>query len=119
LFETQIFSEKKKKKKKDLIRSNLVSSANHTSVKDVVKPYDWTYTTAYRGTTATELEQHQGESLVDTERLKRQEPILFYDENILYEDELADNGTAMLTIRLVTISKVYIKRETYDIYYRG
>lgn len=33
--------------------------------------------------------------------LRRQDPILFYDENILYEDELADNGTAMLTIRLV------------------
>lgn len=67
----------------------------------MVKPYDWTYSTAYRGTTATELQEHQDGSLVDTERLKKQEPILFYDENILYEDELADNGTAMLTIRLV------------------
>jgi hypothetical protein len=36
-------------------------------------------------------------------RLRKQEPILFYDENILYEDELADNGTAMLLIRLVSV----------------
>ena len=39
--------------------------------------------------------------MINIERLKTQEPILFYDENILYEDELADNGTAMLTVRLV------------------
>ncbi|KAG2199571.1 hypothetical protein INT47_012171 [Mucor saturninus] len=76
------------------------SSANHTDVKDVVKPYDWTYTTKYRGTSNAELEQHDGQSLVDVNRLRQQEPILFYDENILYEDELADNGTAMLMIRL-------------------
>lgn len=84
----------------DLIRY-APSSANHTDVKDVVKPYDWTYTTDYRGTTNTELETHDGPSLIDMDLLRKQDPILFYDENILYEDELADNGTAMLTIRLV------------------
>lgn len=84
------------------------SSANHTDVKDVVKPYDWTYTTKYRGTSNVELEQHEGESLVDVNRLRKQEPILFYDENILYEDELADNGTAMLMIRLVNAQIIYL-----------
>lgn len=76
------------------------SSANHSDVKDVVKPYDWTYTTPYKGTTFTVLEENTAASLVDLNRLRKQEPILFYDENILYEDELADNGTAMLVIRL-------------------
>lgn len=81
----------------------MFSAANHTEVKDVVKPYDWTYTTDYKGTTKAKFELNEKESLIDVDRLKRQEPILFYDENILYEDELADNGTAMLFIRLVTI----------------
>ncbi|CAO0789789.1 unnamed protein product [Mucor circinelloides] len=84
------------------------SSANHTDVKDVVKPYDWTYTTDYRGTTNTELQVNDGPSLVDMDLLRRQDPILFYDENILYEDELADNGTAMLTIRLRVMPSCFL-----------
>ncbi|KAI8992235.1 TIP41-like family-domain-containing protein [Pilobolus umbonatus] len=75
------------------------SAANHTDVKDVVKPYDWTYSTAYRGTSNVEFEQTE-EAEIDFNRLRQPEPILFYDENILYEDELADNGTAVLTVRL-------------------
>lgn len=34
------------------------------------------------------------------EKLKRQEPILFYDEFTLYEDELADNGSSNLTLKV-------------------
>ncbi|KAI9281826.1 TIP41-like family-domain-containing protein [Sporodiniella umbellata] len=75
------------------------SAMNHTDVKDVVKPYDWSYTTDYKGTCSAEFETSE-HSLIDIERLRQPEKILFYDENILYEDELADNGTAMLTVRL-------------------
>ncbi|KAG1448736.1 hypothetical protein G6F56_008859 [Rhizopus delemar] len=75
------------------------SAINHTDVKDVVKPYDWSYTTDYRGTCSAEFESSDV-SMINIERLKKPEKILFYDENILYEDELADNGTAMLTVRL-------------------
>ncbi|CAO3667276.1 unnamed protein product [Rhizopus stolonifer] len=75
------------------------SAMNHTDVKDVVKPYDWSYTTDYRGTCSAEFESSDV-SMINIERLKKPEQILFYDENILYEDELADNGTAMLTVRL-------------------
>jgi type 2A phosphatase activator TIP41 len=32
--------------------------------------------------------------------LKVQEPILFYDELTLYEDELADNGSSKLTLKI-------------------
>ncbi|KAI9486988.1 MAG: TIP41-like family-domain-containing protein [Benjaminiella poitrasii] len=84
------------------------SSTNHTDVKDVVKPYDWTYSTDYKGTSNQKFKTHQGNSLIDMERLKRQEPILFYNENILYEDELADNGTAMLTIRLRVMPSCFL-----------
>jgi type 2A phosphatase activator TIP41 len=44
------------------------------------------------------------------DRLKQMEPILFYDENILFEDELADNGTATLTTRLVRIRTLMFRR---------
>lgn len=37
---------------------------------------------------------------LDLEKLKRQEPILFYDELTLYEDELADNGMSTLTLKV-------------------
>jgi len=37
---------------------------------------------------------------LDLEKLKRQEPILFYDELTLYEDELADNGISTLTLKI-------------------
>ena len=40
---------------------------------------------------------------IDYELLKRPDPILFYDELTLYEDELADNGAAQLTVRLVRV----------------
>ena len=35
-------------------------------------------------------------------KLKTQERIYFYDEVILYEDELADNGTAVLSVKIVS-----------------
>ena len=37
---------------------------------------------------------------LDLEKLKRQEPILFYDEFTLYEDELADNGMSTLSLKI-------------------
>lgn len=33
---------------------------------------------------------------------KQDEPILFFDEVVLFEDELHDNGVANLTIRIVS-----------------
>ena len=39
---------------------------------------------------------------IDYSRLKQQERIYFYDDVILYEDELADNGTAMLSAKIVS-----------------
>ncbi|CEG79445.1 hypothetical protein CU097_010565 [Rhizopus azygosporus] len=83
------------------------SAMNHTDIKDVVKPYDWSYTTDYRGTCSAHFESSET-SMINIERLKRPEPILFYDENILYEDELADNGTAMLTIRLRVMPSCFL-----------
>lgn len=62
--------------------------------------FDWTYTTEYAGTifgnvtvTPTELE-------IDIEKLKQREKILFYQDRILFEDELHDNGIALLSIKI-------------------
>jgi type 2A phosphatase activator TIP41 len=69
-----------------------------------VKPYDWTYTTSYSGTLRQPVDGQTFESTserIDVEKLRVPEPILFYDENVLYEDELADNGTAILYVKVV------------------
>ena len=85
----------------------LDSMANQEHITDVVKPYDWTYSTKYNGTNASDKEhlqfQSSMEETIDIEQLKRPDPILFYNENILFEDELADNGTASLTTKVVRL----------------
>ncbi|RKP04874.1 TIP41-like family-domain-containing protein, partial [Thamnocephalis sphaerospora] len=77
---------------------------------EVVKPYDWTYSTDYRGTiTAAKQEQQTDaaplaftptEKAIDYDRLRQREQILFFDDVVLFEDELADNGTALLTAKV-------------------
>ncbi|KAG0064987.1 TIP41-like family-domain-containing protein [Linnemannia elongata] len=80
------------------------SMANQEHITDVVKPYDWTYSTKYNGSNTSSKEhlkfQPTTSESIDIEQLKRPDPILFYDENILFEDELADNGTAVLSTKV-------------------
>merc|ERR1712000_222686 len=65
------------------------------------KAFDWTYTTNYFGTVdEKKFQSVETEQRIDIERLKRHDPILFFDELILFEDELADNGSSMLTVKL-------------------
>ena len=72
------------------------------SEQEQIFDYDWTFTPQnYHGT----LEGHQSVSTGNCEinyaRLKQQVPIIFFDENILYEDELGDNGISMLAVKMV------------------
>ncbi len=62
--------------------------------------FDWTYSSAYAGTVQSNHVPHATDEQVDLERLKRRDPILFFDEVILFEDELADNGGSMLSVKL-------------------
>ncbi|KAL4869967.1 hypothetical protein BDV12DRAFT_166737 [Aspergillus spectabilis] len=74
----------------------------HEGIKDVVKPFDWSYSTDYKGTVAS-MQGHDFEETsnpIPIELLKQPDPILFFDEVILYEDELADNGIAMLSCKI-------------------
>jgi type 2A phosphatase activator TIP41 len=69
----------------------------HEDIKEVIKPFDWSYSTDYAGSTSPEPTFKHSEKPIPIALLTRPDPILFFDEVMLYEDELADNGIAMLS----------------------
>ncbi|KAB8232347.1 hypothetical protein ETB97_011079 [Aspergillus alliaceus] len=89
----------------------------HEGIKDVVKPFDWSYTTDYTGTVQSNSRSFEPTTKpIPLELLKRPDPILFFDEVILYEDELADNGITMLSCkirvmpaRLLLLSRFFLR----------
>ncbi|KAJ5637293.1 TIP41-like protein [Penicillium lividum] len=73
----------------------------HEGIKEVVKPFDWSYSTDYTGTLRPNAPPFEETSKpIPIELLTRPDPILFFDEVVLYEDELADNGIAMLSCKI-------------------
>nr|ADP88926.1 TIP41-like protein [Gunnera manicata] len=79
----------------------------------VILDYDYTYTTPYCGSETTEINPEGGISeggsslywedckeRIDVIALASKEPILYYDEIVLYEDELADSGVSLLTAKV-------------------
>ena len=83
------------------------------------KPYDWTYTTTYTGhedldnsppsdlcwsTADPENASHS----IPMAELTRPDPILFYAEIPLFEDELHDNGSSNLIVRIVSAYSVLL-----------
>ncbi|PSK38099.1 Type 2A phosphatase activator TIP41 [Elsinoe australis] len=73
-------------------------------IKEVIKPFDWSYSTDFKGTTTGTSAEWQRttaqENPVRTDLLARQDPILFFDDVMLYEDELADNGIAVMSVKI-------------------
>lgn len=79
---------------------------------EIVLDYDYTFTTSYSGSEAIECKQANEdrdglklewidcEDHIDLVALQARDPILFYDEVVLYEDELADNGVSLLTVKV-------------------
>ncbi|CAI9781852.1 unnamed protein product [Fraxinus pennsylvanica] len=71
--------------------------------RQVILDYDYTFTTPYCGSESIETIDKPGRGAcwevckekIDMVALASKEPILFYDEVILYEDELADNGVSL------------------------
>lgn len=81
--------------------ANLSRENTHQGIKEVVKPFDWSYSTDYKGTLSNRGKQFEPSTKpIPVELLKRPDPILFFDEVMLYEDELADNGIAMLSCKI-------------------
>lgn len=71
-------------------------------IKEVVKPYDWSYSTTYCGTVARDSAPsfQPTQRQIPIELLKRRDPILFFDEVVLYESELDDNGISIYSAKL-------------------
>lgn len=83
---------------------------HHEGIKEVVKPFDWSYSTDFCGSTQTppntQWEPTTNEATpIRTDLLSRPDPIQFYDDVVLYEDELADNGIAMLSCKIRVMSE--------------
>lgn len=76
------------------------SKRNRSDITDVLKPFDWTFSTKYWGTATGGLEFKPSEETIDYEQLMVREDILFYDENVLYEDDLGDNGCSQLSYKV-------------------
>ena len=87
----------------------------------IVKNYDWTYSTLYDGTIIGSnkgkypFEPDDDESL-PIDKLSRPDPILYYDDLVLFEDELADNGISVLNVkirvmqeRLLLLSRFFLR----------
>ncbi|THH12236.1 hypothetical protein EW145_g109 [Phellinidium pouzarii] len=70
------------------------------------KPYDWTYTTVYAGHTSLDslefvpADPSNPAHAIPLAELTRPDPILFYAEIPLFEDELHDNGSSHLVVRI-------------------
>jgi type 2A phosphatase activator TIP41 len=105
-----------------LLASNL-TRYNRTSVNtDIpipetipIKPYDWTYTTAYEGHPCPEFQKEirfqdadpsNPSHSIPMNELARHDPILFYAQTLLFEDELHDNGSSSLLVRLVSTESI-------------
>lgn len=79
------------------------SRADSEHSKEVVRPYDWTYTTDYRGTLlgeASHIKVSETAERIDLEKLKVREQIMFFNEVLLFEDELHDHGVSMIGVKI-------------------
>ncbi len=63
--------------------------------------YDWTYASRHSGTVNYNSDFSETTLAIDYEQLKREEgrDVIFYDENVLYEDEMGDNGTSVFSVK--------------------
>lgn len=86
----------------------------------IVHNYDWTYTTKYSGTVknshAEDILQIDNSQELPLDKLSRPDKILFFDDMILFEDELADNGISIINAkirvmneRLLLLSRFFLR----------
>ena len=94
-------------------------------MKELDITYDWTYSTDYKGSlqrfmqskgSRVTLTRRDGEvkveataERIDYEKLKEREPILWFEDVSLYEDELHDHGISAMSVKVVSFA-------TYSVY---
>ena len=80
----------------------------NSNIKNTPKPFDWTFSTAYSGTlldSATHaLRVTPTTQEPDQEKLLRRDKIVYHTELVLFEDELADNGSSKLVVKCRVMS---------------
>ena len=80
--------------------------ADNEHIRQVIKPFDWTFTTEYMGTVFgkddAKFEITETDETINIEKLKKRDKIHFLAELLLFEDELHDNGTSMLDVKIVS-----------------
>lgn len=69
---------------------------------EIGQHYDWTYTTNYKGTLTGNgpFFTRDDSATLPLDKLAQPDPILFYDDMILFEDELADNGISVVNVKI-------------------
>lgn len=104
-------------KQKQQQQNNIESDATSPNPLEIAHPYDWTYTTLYKGTTPSDPSFTRDDSAeLPLDKLTRPDKILFFDDMILFEDELADNGISVLNVkirvmheRLLLLSRFFLR----------
>jgi len=82
------------------------SRADCEFIEKMIHPFDWTFTTPYKGTTIEHADKKDKIKVEETceriniEKLKVAETISFFDEISLFDDELSDHGVASLNVKI-------------------
>lgn len=90
----------------DWFNSRFSKHQNSDNVKmEIYKPFDWTYSTNYNGTILISgdlswIHDIDNKLNIPVDKLTNNNPIKFFDDMILFEDELADNGCSILNIKI-------------------
>jgi type 2A phosphatase activator TIP41 len=80
---------------------------DHIAASGTSKPFDWTYTSDYAGTLGNDIKIEETDLKIDIETLKRRDPIFFYTQLTLYEDELADHGCSLMAIKVRVMPEMF------------
>lgn len=65
-----------------------------------LKEYDWTFASDYSGTLGGGASLTETPLSIPYEKLKIQEPILLFEQQVLFQDELADNGDCIESVKV-------------------
>lgn len=75
-------------------------SREDADTQEKVKPFDWSFTTEYTGTVNDKFRVEQTGQKIDMFKLMKREPIHFYHDLTLFEDELHDHGISVLSVKV-------------------
>ncbi|EAT35384.1 AAEL012448-PA [Aedes aegypti] len=75
-------------------------SRSAADTQEKVKPFDWSFTTEYKGTVNDGMVVETTDQKIDMFKLMKREPILFYHDLTLFEDELHDHGISVLSVKV-------------------